>query len=545
MQALAFSARLKTRDIQVSYTHNVRSSHQLTAIQLPASSLAKSLINRLPPLKLSFHRQAMQPVFELFKRHLRQDFYPLILMACIWCVIAIPPPAVAQNSELPELDASASRHLNTIQERRIGQGFYRRLLASPKFVEDYLLQHYIQSIGNRISQHSDLRGVEPVFSLYEDNAINAYAVPGGYITLYTGLVLSAGRESELAAVVAHEIAHLTQRHLPRMLERQSEQKLPTLAALLASLVVGGEVGVAGATAAIGASASSQLAYSREFEREADAIGIRLLADSGYDPMAMPDFFEKLDRSSIHSGRGIPEYLRTHPLSHARMAASQDRATSYPAWEPQEGLDFFLATARIRALLSTGQQEPSLVFQHEVDSESRTVRIAARYGKAVILHAEGEVEHALEIIRPLSGQFPEHPWIQSLHAQLEFADGQFDQAIERYQDVLEANPQALYLNYLLAEAYLEHDQPQKALRLIRKQVRRNPHNLTLYQVQKEIHIALDQHAEADQSIVEYLVLLGDYRQAVSVLKRALRQTREEGYLKQSLEARIAELEGKIE
>ncbi|MYB34461.1 MAG: M48 family metallopeptidase [Gammaproteobacteria bacterium] len=506
--------------------------------------MSKSLTNQLPHPETSFHRQAMQQVVELFKCRLRQGFCPLIVMACIWCVIAIPLPAVAQSSELPELETSASRHLNTVQERRIGQGFYRRLLASPKFVEDYLLQHYIQSIGDRISQHSDLRGVEPVFSLYQDNTVNAYAVPGGYITLYTGLVLAAERESELAAVVAHEIAHLTQRHLPRMLERQSEQKLPTLAALLASLVVGGEVGVAGATAAIGASESSQLAYSREFEREADAIGIRLLADSGFDPMAMPDFFEKLDRSSIHSGRGIPEYLRTHPLSHARMAASQDRAASYPAWEPQESLDFFLAAARIRALLSADQQQPILVFQHEVDSESRTVQTAARYGKAMILYEEGEIEQALEIIRPLSMQFPEHPWIQSLHAQMEFADGQADQAIERYQNVLEANPEALYLNYLLAEAYLENDQPEKALRLIRKQVRRNPYNLTLYQVQKKIHIALDQHAEADQSIVEYLVLLGDYERAISVLKRALRQTREEGYLKQSLEARITELEEKI-
>jgi len=106
----------------------------------------------------------MQPVVELFKCRLRQGICPLVVMACIGCVIAIPPPVVAQNSELPELETSASRHLNTVQEKRIGQGFYRRLLASPKLVEDYLLQHYIQSIGNRISQHSDLRGVEPVFS---------------------------------------------------------------------------------------------------------------------------------------------------------------------------------------------------------------------------------------------------------------------------------------------------------------------------------------------------------------------------------------------
>ncbi len=460
-------------------------------------------------------------------------------------IFSVPSPAIAQSSELPELGTSASRHLNDIQERRIGQAFYRRLLSSPNFVEDYLLQHYIQSIGDRLSQHSDLRGLEPVFSLYQDNSINAYAVPGGYVTLYTGLVLAAETESELAAVFAHEIAHLTQRHLPRMLERQSAQKLPTLAAVLASLVVGGEIGVAGASAAIGASASNQLAYSREFEREADAIGIRLLADAGYDPMAMPKFFESLDRSSIHSGRGIPEYLRTHPLSHARMAASQDRAASYSAWQPRESLDFNLATARIRALLSKDQEEPILVFQDQIEAESKTAQIAAKYGMAIIRYENGEVGQALELIRPLSAQFPKHPWIQSLHAQIEFSDGQIDQAIHRYLAVLEANSEALYLYYLLAESYLDSGQLEKALKLIRKQVRRNPNNLTLYQIQKEIRVALNQHAKADQSIVEYLVLLGDYEQAISVLKRALRQTEEEGYLRQSLEARIEELEQKLE
>ncbi len=480
-----------------------------------------------------------------FKFRVRYCLQTRIFVVCICGMISVPSLAIAQNSGLPELGTSASRHLNTVQERRIGQAFYRRLLSSPNFVEDYLLQHYINSIGNRISEHSDLRSSKPVFSLYRDHSINAYAVPGGYITLNTGLVLSAETESELAAVVAHEIAHLTQRHLPRMLERQSAQKLPTLAAVLASLVVGGEVGVAGATAAIGATASNQLAYSREFEREADAIGIRLLADSGYDPMAMPKFFESLDRSSIHSGRGIPEYLRTHPLSHARMAASQDRATSYPAWEPRESLDFHLATARIRALLSKDQQEPILVFQDQLEFESETAQISAEYGMAIIRYENGEIAQALEVIRPLSAQFPKHPWIQSMHAQIELSDGQVDQAILRYQNVLEANPEALYLNYLLAESYLERNQPEKALRLIRKQVRRNPNNLTLYKIQKEIRVALNQHAKADQSIVEYLVLLGDYEQAISVLKRALRQTEREGYLRQSLEARIKELELKLE
>lgn len=474
----------------------------------------------------------------------RHRWKSLIVAGSLCLCIGLPTSVLAQNLELPELGTSASKHLNTQEERRIGQSFYRRLLSSQRFVADYFLQHYIQSIGNQISSHSDLRGLKPVFSLYRENTINAYAVPGGYITLFTGLVLTAERESELAAVVAHEVAHLTQRHLPRMMERQANQKLPTLAAVLASLVIGGEVGVAGANAALGAAASNQLAYSREFEREADAIGIRLLAESGFDPMAMPDFFEKLDRSSIHSGRGIPEYLRSHPLSHARMAASQDRAASFPAWQPRQSLDFHLAGARIRALLSTElQKESYLYLKEQAESGTEYEQIAANYGIAIMRHEEGKTAEALQIIRPLSAQLSEHPWIESLHAQIELADGQHEQAILRYQEVLEAHPQERYLYYLLAEAYLESGQPLQALRLIRKQQRRNQDDLMLYQIQKRIHLALDQHAEADQSAAEYLIMIGDYQQAISVLRRALRQTDEDGYLGQSIEARIEEIKQK--
>lgn len=476
---------------------------------------------------------------------LRNGMRRALAAGWLWALVIGFAPAIAQNTGLPELGTSASRHLSKAEETRIGQTFYRQLVISPGYVGDYPLYDYIQSLGDRISAHSDLRGVRPVFSLYRDNAINAYAVPGGYITLNTGLLLTADNESELAAVVAHEIAHLTQRHLPRLIERTAAQKLPTLAAILASIVVGGETGIAGVTAAAGASASSQLAYTREFEREADAIGIRLLADSGFDPRAMPEFFAKLDRATIHSGREVPEFLRTHPMSHARMAASQDRAAAYPERDYPDSLDYLLARARIRALLTVRQEDPLLYLRDQTRSESRLEREAADYGMAVVLHERREFANALDLVQPLSLRYPDHPWIHSLYAQIELSMGDPEAAIARYRNLFEAHPEELYISYYLANAYLENDQPELARRHIRKQLRRHPEDLILYKVQTRIHVALDQHAEADQSKAEYLVLMGNYGGAVSVLKRALRNTDEEGYLGQSITARIKELEPRVQ
>jgi predicted Zn-dependent protease len=290
-------------------------------------------------------------------------------------MFAVNTTSIAQSSDLPELGDSATRFLNPAQEKQIGQQFYRQLLGSPYYLEDYELKDYMQSMGDRIATSANLRGTSLTFSLIRNNALNAFAVPGGFITFHTGLLMATETESELASVAGHEIAHLTQRHLPRMIARANENKIPTIAAIIGSILLGGQAGLAGLTMTNATLASNQLSYTRGFEREADAIGIQLLAKAQYDPTAMATFFGSLERYTRHDSTEIPEFLRTHPLSYSRVAESEARASEYPPRSHESSFEFYLAKARIEALYTERRDDPLLFFKDQMASEKAHIKDA--------------------------------------------------------------------------------------------------------------------------------------------------------------------------
>jgi predicted Zn-dependent protease len=359
--------------------------------------------------------------------------------------------SIAQTSDLPELGDSATRFLNPAQEKQIGQQFYRQLLASPLYLEDYELKDYLQSMGDRIAAAANLRGTPLTFSLIRNNALNAFAVPGGFITFHTGLLMATETESELASVAGHEIAHLTQRHLPRMIARANENKIPTIAAIIGSILLGGQAGLAGLTMTNATLASNQLSYTRGFEREADAIGIQLLAKAQYDPTAMATFFGSLERYTRHDSTEIPEFLRTHPLSYSRVAESEARASEYPPRPHESSFEFYLAKARIEAFYTERRDDPLLFFKDQMASEKIHIQDAATYGKAIIFAKSRDYASARTVLQPLGERYPDHPWIQSAFAEIDLADEKYPEAISKYEALITRNPNVAYLHYKLANA----------------------------------------------------------------------------------------------
>lgn len=450
-------------------------------------------------------------------------------------------PGYGQVNDLPELGNKAAQVLSPIQEKYIGQDFFLRLLSSSNYVNDYELQDYLQSLGDRIGRQSDPGTPELTFSLLQDNRLNAFAVPGGYITFHTGLVSATQTESELASVVGHEIAHVTQRHLPRLLARADQQKVPALAAILASVLVGGQTGVAGAVTTQAALVANQLSYTREFEREADAIGIRLLARADFDPNAMAAFFNKLERYSRNQGPEAPLFLQTHPLTYTRIADSRNRAKEYPEKSYTSSFEYYLAKARVRALFIERQGDPLPFFLDQANSPVPDEMAAAEYGTALALLTDNDPAGAEKVMGDLSLRHPDHPWIQLLHGRIEIKLEKFDAGIDRIRRTLEKRPEARYVSYYLAQAYLDSSQPELAHKSLRYQIRRHPGDWRLHHLLSKTNAALDRPAEADQSKAEYLGLLGNYQGAIAVLNRALKQTEEESYLGQSIQSKIKEFE----
>ncbi len=445
----------------------------------------------------------------------------------------------AQTTDLPELGDSASRYLSPAQETEIGQRFFRQLMRSKNFIEDHVLQDYLQSLGERIGASAHLRGMNLYFNLIMDNRVNAFAVPGGYITFYTGLLTLTEEESELASVVSHEIAHLTQRHLARLIAKQSEDKIPAVAALLGSILIGGQTGLAGATLTSATVASNQLAYSRAFEREADAIGIQLLADSGYDPNSMVQFFRSLESHSRHDQAVVYEFLQTHPLSLNRVSESESRASEYPPRTHTSSFEYHLAKAKIRALYMERNNHPEIFLEDQITSGPEVKSDAAKYGLAVYLTRSRNFSRARNMLDSLASKYPGHPWIGVAQAENELADGHAEVAVSILENLLE-NHARPYLYYHMAQAYLANKQPEQAKKFVRYQIRRNPRLFRLYEFLSQSNAALNNLAEAHQAKAEYHAVLGNGPAAIESLELALREAEPEGYLAQSLSARIAEL-----
>jgi beta-barrel assembly-enhancing protease len=279
--------------------------------------------------------------------------------------LALPGPAVGQEvqDQLPEMGTAAQSTLSVEDENRIGRMVMRGLRDSGRLLDDPETNEYLQSLGLRLSSQSNSGSRQYNFFLVNDPTINAFALPGGFIGIHAGLLLETKNESELAGVYAHEISHVTQRHIARSIENRYRSSLVSTAATLAAILLAAVAGVPsdatmGAIAtAQGLAAQSQLNFTRENEYEADRIGIGLMAGAGFDPNGMADFFEEMGRRTQLGPDMVPELLRSHPVTSSRIAEAKGRVSQYPAVLPKDSLSYAVTRERVRVLTTPAGVDP--------------------------------------------------------------------------------------------------------------------------------------------------------------------------------------------
>src|SRR5687768_1945 len=275
------------------------------------------------------------------KRMRRLAFFLLAILA---------PSGMAQP--LPDLGGPGDAALAPALERRIGESIVRDIRRDPTYVDDPEVAEYLASVGGKLTQVSGGGRQDFEFFAVRDPAINAFALPGGFVGVHTGLVTSAETESEMASVVAHEIAHVTQRHIARLFGTQQQMNMPVMVALAAAILLGRsrpDLASGAAAAAQGVAAATTLSYTRDFEREADRVGLQSLAAAGFEPRAMSAFFERMQRSQRVADDGtVPGYLRTHPVTTERIADAQNRAATLPYKQHLASAEFHLVRAKLRA-----------------------------------------------------------------------------------------------------------------------------------------------------------------------------------------------------
>lgn len=364
---------------------------------------------------------------------------PRIVGPLLTLALALALPAAAET-DLPAMGEPASQILSPRQEAAIGRELMARARAQLDLNQDPEIAWYIDRLGRQLASHSASRPIDGyTFFVVRAPSINAFAGPGGYIGVHSGLIAAASTESELAGVVAHEIAHVSQRHIARSIARSQKSAVKTLAAVLAGLLIGSQnsqAGQAAITGGIAASEQQRINYTRSNEYEADRIGIDLLARAGFDPEGMVRLFETL--MGAGSSR-VPEFLRTHPLSGDRLSEAASRATTLERPDQRrDSLEFQLIKARMQALYD---DQPAMLhdrWSHDdpLEGDAATAR---EYGLAVLERRLEHYDAARERLAPLFDGDPSNLQFGLALARVEQAAGRGERALDIWQKVRTFHP----------------------------------------------------------------------------------------------------------
>lgn len=404
---------------------------------------------------------------------------------CLSALLVITPaiPVHALDTRLPDLGASAGAMMTPKAEQELGQAFMRSIRKNQAVLDDPLVNDYIQDLGSRLVKKGVAPGRRFHFFVIDSHEINAFAGPGGYIGTYTGLIQTTRTESELAAVLAHETAHVTQRHLLRAWETASNLSIPNAAVILAAIAVGvvagGDAGLATATAGQAALIQQQINFTRANEQEADRIGIDILAKAGFDTNAMPAFFSRMGKANRVYANKLPEFLLTHPVTTSRIADSLGRASEYPYQTPRDDLRYQLLKVRLQ-LRDERLPQVSIEAQRRLLEEGRyRNRLAAQYQLALLLSQAHKTAEADRILGDLLAKRPEMPEFVIAKASLERDLGKEKVALNRLKQALTSHPASHALNLAYADQAIRLGKYDLAIHQLTRYLEYSPDDPELY------------------------------------------------------------------
>jgi predicted Zn-dependent protease len=457
-------------------------------------------------------------------------------------MLAFLVSSLALADELPDLGDVSQSALSPVQERKLGEGIMAQIRSNPAYLDDPEVTDYLNTIGYRLVANSpDPAGAFEFFAI-SDGSINAFALPGGFVGVHTGLLLAAQSESELASVLSHEISHVTQRHIARLIAAQQRAGLASMAALAVAILAArsnSQVSVAALAAAQAGAIQSQLNFTREHEREADRIGLQIMEKSGFDAHAMPVFFERLQKATRVYETGAPSYLRTHPLTFERIADIQSRIQDIPFRQVPDSLEFQLVRARLSAQEGDAR-EAAAYFDRMIGEHKFGTEAAARYGLVVALLRAGDKVRARKEMALLQGLKARSPMIDALGAQTLIAGGEVERGLTTYRDSLRANPNRTALIYGYADALITANKAADALQFLNGRVDGRTGDPQLYEYQARAYTVMGKRLLQHSALAEVYALRGNFPAAIEQLQIAQKAGDGDFYQKSIVEARLKEL-----
>ena len=443
----------------------------------------------------------------------------LIFLAALWTLS--PPMAFAQEYNIPGFGEGNAVSLN--QEYYLGRAWLMSFRRQAPILDDSLIQDYVENLVYRLALSSQLRERRLEIVLVENKSINAFAVPGGVIGIHTGLMVKAQNEAQFSSVLAHELAHLSQRHFSRGIEARKKSSAASMAGLLGGLVLiaagAGDAGIGAVMGGQAAAMDSQLRYSRLHEQEADRVGMQNQVAAGLDPGGAAGMFTVMQMESRNYGSRPPEFLLTHPLTESRIADARNRANTYPKRIFEDNPEFQLMRTRADLSFIEDNDEAIAHFTRRRAKGSKYA-VAAQYGLVLAHTRNGDFDEARKLLRPMREFSPNNIVYTVAEADINIEAEKFDLAITMLEKNLALVPGNHPMTMYLAKAYFDGGYYGKADKLLSFHARSHPSDANLWYLLAEVQGKAGNILGLHQSRAEYFALNGAMKRAIEQLNLAL-------------------------
>lgn len=454
-------------------------------------------------------------------RRIKQLFSsPCSIIVIVVLLFAPNLTTFANSGELPSLGDSASGTVSPEKEHRLGRAWLRALRSRTPIMSDPLVHDYVEYLLYRLAEHSQLQDRRLELVIIKSPALNAFAVPGGIVGVNAGLFINAQTEQEFSSVIAHELAHLSQRHYSRNVDEARRKQIPSMAALLASVViaatVGGDAGIAAMTATQAALLQGQLRFSRQNEQEADRIGLLTMVNAGMDPQAMASMFERMLATQRLLGSRPPEFLLTHPVTESRVADARSRASQFPKGEYQDQIEYYLMRNRILLTFESTVGYTIKQFEAELDNPKPTIAKAARYGLALAYKKSHQEDKANAMLAPLLAEEPNRISYLIAFAEINQASNKLKEVETLLKKNLGLSPNNHSLSLYLAKNLNLQQRYQESEAILLELSKERPNDPNVWYELAEIHGLSGNILGVHQARAEYFILTGNMDRATEQL-----------------------------
>lgn len=441
--------------------------------------------------------------------------------------------------------AGAYSPYSTKELDQLEKEFIQQINQSDSVIRDPLASQYINQLAKMLALNGQVH--QPYFFIVKSNEINAFAGPGGYIGVNSQLILATANESELAAVMAHEMSHVRLHHLYRMLEHEKQMRIPMLASMLASIALGvinPTLGSGALMASLSGFAQNSVSYVRSNEKEADRIGIDMLIKSGLDPRGMAGFFKKMQENArYYYTANIPAILRTHPIDEDRIAEAENRSMHLGQKNYVDHLDYHLFKELIRT--SVIQDPKRLLDYYQQQCRTSNIEIACQYGYVLALMTSNQYQQAEAKLTPLLRQNPDNLYYVITMAQAEMGQHRYADAIKRLRELHENFPENYAALITLGQALIDANQATEAVNLLLKGSRQFNTDLPICYGLARAQAAIHRKDYAYFTEAQCQLLQGHKKEAIRQLKVAQSFAKNDRMLQARITAKIDEINFLIE